>query len=325
MTWDQRVAKVQLHGFTDRQARFLVTVMLHAGVCLQRHYSAFAGIAHGRKVCDFFDSLVGRGYATASPCGHHRARVFHIHYKPLYRDIGEPENRNRRPATLPRVIERLMLLDAVMAERGPRWLSTEQEKVGHFTLNFRTSRVDLPSLTFRAEDAETVRYFPDKLPIGIEPDGRTHTFLYLVTRDVPMEFRGFLERHAELFRALPAWTVRLLIPMHKQRAMSLYQAAFYEHFASPLRPIVIEDLRWYFKERTRRSNEDEERFDQAERAFGAPRFQALYRTWLERGDSVLEGTMSTTLAEGIERGNGRLESHVLPHQYGHLYSLAGTA
>jgi hypothetical protein len=325
MTWDQRVAKVQLHGFTERQAGFLVTVMLHAGVCLQRHYSAFAGIAHGRKVCDFFDSLVGRGYATASPCGHHRARVFHVHYKPLYRDIGEPENRNRRPATLPRVIERLMLLDAVMADPGPRWLSTEQEKLGYFTLNFRTTRDDLPSLTFRAEEAETVRYFPDKLPIGIEQDGRTHTFLYLVTRDVPMEFRGFLERHAELLRALPAWTIRLLVPMHKREAVSLHEAAFREHFASPLRPIVVEDLRWYFKERMRRSNEAEERFDEAARAFGAPRFQAMYRAWIERGDSILEGAMSTTLTEGIERGVGRLERVVLEHQYAHLYALAGTA
>ena len=88
MTWDQRVAKVRLHGFTDRQAAFLVTVMLHAGVCVGRQYCAFAGIPHGRKVCDFFDALVTRRYATARPCGHHRARLFHIHHKPLYRAVG---------------------------------------------------------------------------------------------------------------------------------------------------------------------------------------------------------------------------------------------
>src|SRR5882672_6415653 len=110
-----------LHGFTDRQAAFLVTVMLHAGVCVGRQYCAFAGIPHGRKVCDFFDSLVTRGYATARPCGHHRARLFHIHHKPLYRAVGEPDNRHRRPTTLPRAIERLMILDAVLAERQRTW------------------------------------------------------------------------------------------------------------------------------------------------------------------------------------------------------------
>ena len=108
MTWGERVAQVRLHGFTDRQAAFLVTVMLHAGVCVRRQYCAFAGIPHGRKVCDFFDSLVTRGYATARPCGHHRARLFHIHHKPLYRAVGEPNNRHRRPTTLPRAIERLI-------------------------------------------------------------------------------------------------------------------------------------------------------------------------------------------------------------------------
>ena len=33
MTFDERVQAVAKKGFTDRQARFLVTVMLHAGVC----------------------------------------------------------------------------------------------------------------------------------------------------------------------------------------------------------------------------------------------------------------------------------------------------
>ena len=61
MTWDERVAKVRLHGFTDRQSAFLVTVMLHAGVCLGRHYCTFAGLAYGRKMHDFFQALLARG------------------------------------------------------------------------------------------------------------------------------------------------------------------------------------------------------------------------------------------------------------------------
>jgi hypothetical protein len=325
MTWDERVAQMRLHGFTDRQAAFLVTVMLHAGVCVGRQYCAFAGIPHGRKVCEFFGSLVTRGYATARPCGHHRARLFHIHHKPLYRALGETDNRYRRPTTLPRAIERLMVLDAVLADRVRTWLATEQDKFTYFTLTHRIPRQDLPSLTFRAEDAETVRYFPDKLPIALDPDGRTHLFLYLLTQDVPIDFRGFLERHAELLRALPAWTVRLLVPPHKRDAIPLYQAAFHEQLASPLRPSLVEDLRWFFHARRRPPSGAHERFDQAVRAFGAPRFQALYRGWLERGEPVLDATMSATLADAIARKTGRLECHVLPHRYGHLFPLVGTA
>src|SRR6185503_15619043 len=138
----------------------------------------------------------------------------------------------------------------------------------------RIPRQDLPSLTFRAEDSETVRYFPDKLPIGLDRDGRTHIFLYLVTRDVPVDFRAFLERHAELLRALPAWRLRLLVPRHKTDAVPIYKAAFHEQLASPLRPAVLEDLRWLFRSRRSTPDGPHERFDQAARAFSAPRFQA---------------------------------------------------
>ena len=325
MTWEQRVGRVRLHGFTDRQAAFLVTVMLHAGVCLGRQYCTFARIAYGQKMHDFFQSLLARGYATARACGHHKARLYHVHHKPLYRAIGEPDNRHRRPTTLPRAIERLMVLDAVIADGDRTWLATEQDKVAYFTLTHRISRQDLPSRTFRAENAETVRYFPEKLPIGLDPDGRTHLFLYLVTQDVPTDFRAFLERHAELLRALPAWTVRLLVPPHKTDAIPLYTAAFREQVASPLRPSLVEDLRWFFHARRQPPRGADERFDQAVRAFGAPRFQALYRAWLERGERVLDATMSATLADAIARKTGQLECHVLPHRYVHLFPLVGTA
>ena len=50
---EERVAAVRLFGFTDRQARFLVHVLVHAGVFLERQYRTFAGIAHGQKTHDF--------------------------------------------------------------------------------------------------------------------------------------------------------------------------------------------------------------------------------------------------------------------------------
>ena len=66
---------------------------------------------------DFFESLLLRGYVTARRCGQNRARLFHIHYKPLYRAIGQTNNRShRRPMALARAIERLMVLDAVYSQ-----------------------------------------------------------------------------------------------------------------------------------------------------------------------------------------------------------------
>ena len=98
MTWDERVAAVaaQTSRLTDRQAAFLLTVMLHAGVCVLRQYSTFTAMPHGRKITDFFRLLLDRRYATAQSCRHNRAHIFHIHYKPLYAAIGEPDNRHRQ-------------------------------------------------------------------------------------------------------------------------------------------------------------------------------------------------------------------------------------
>jgi hypothetical protein len=78
------------------QAAFLVTVMLHSGVCLGRQYCAYSRIVRGQKMYDFFASLVARRLATPYSSAHRRARIYHVHGKPLYALIGEPNNRNRK-------------------------------------------------------------------------------------------------------------------------------------------------------------------------------------------------------------------------------------
>jgi hypothetical protein len=312
-------------GFTERQAGFLVMVMLHAGVCMSRHYCAYARIRWGQKAHDFFTLLLERRYATARACGDQRARLYHLHHRPLYRAIGQEHNRHRKPMALPRAVERLMLLDAVLADRDLPWLATEDEKVTHFTLSLPVPRQDLPRVVFRGSESETTRYFPDKLPIAVAADGRTYVFVYLAARQEPVDFRGFLERHAELLRALPSWSIRLLVPRHLVDGIPAYRSAFAEHLASPLRPIVLDELRWYFRARRGAGDHGDERLHHASRAFGAPRFGALYRAWLERGEPVLDATLSPTLADAIARGTGGLDCRVLPHRYLHLLPLVGTA
>lgn len=325
MTWQERVKAVAGHGFTERQAGFLVTVMLHAGVCLGRHYCAYARIAYGQKVHDLFRILVARGYVTVRRCGHNTARLYHLHHKPLYEAIGDTNNRHRKPMTLPRAVERLMVLDAVLGARELDWLATEREKVAYFTVTRRIPQSVLPALTFRSPTSQTVRYFVDKFPIGLTADGRRHVFLYLATRPMPMDFRLFLERHAELLRAIPEWTVKVLVPRHLADALTRYEQAALEQMGAPLRPTIRDELRWYFHARRNPSQQERGRYERAIRAFGAPRFQAVYRAWVERGDAVLDATMSPVLSEALARRTGTVEGHVLPHGYLHLSSLVGTA
>ena len=84
MTFAERVHQVTTLGFLDRHARFLVTVLLHAGVCVGRQYCAFAGIRRGQVMHDFFTDLVGRGFATAYPRAHGSTHLYHLHAKALY-------------------------------------------------------------------------------------------------------------------------------------------------------------------------------------------------------------------------------------------------
>src|SRR5918995_3917260 len=76
-------------GLTERQARFLATVMLHSGVFVGRQYAAFAGITHGQKVHDFVEKLLVRRFVTPIGLGSTgRTKIFPVHYKPLYAALG---------------------------------------------------------------------------------------------------------------------------------------------------------------------------------------------------------------------------------------------
>ena len=325
----QREAAIVRFGYTERQARFLATVMLHGGVCVERQYCKFAGIAYGQKTHDFFEKLVIRRHATATDTGAlHRGRFYHVHCKTLYRAIGEPDNRNRKAMTCAAAIERLMLLDAVLAESELTWLGAADDKVSYFTAAASRLRSDeLPHLTFG--EPKVVRHFPDKLPIGVHRDGRPEVFLYLVTRSSPVDFRAFLDRHAELFRALYHWQVRVLFPRALWAERPAYERAFYEQLAMPISLSESEELAWLFRERRRLAESggasSEPRLREAERRFRAPRFRCLYRAWRRDGDSAIWPTVSAVLADKVERGEAVLQCDRVTGSYMHLDELIGTA
>ena len=133
MTFDERAQIVAKHGFTERQARFMTTVMLHAGVCVPRQYARFCGIVHGQKTRAFFAKLVRLQYASMYDCRHNRARIYHVNQRALYSAIGEPDSALRRPLTLNHAIRRLMVLDAVVEDPEMIWLGTAEDKAAQLS------------------------------------------------------------------------------------------------------------------------------------------------------------------------------------------------
>jgi hypothetical protein len=328
----QRMEAIAAFGFTERQARFLLNVLLHSGVFVERQYCAFAGIVHGQKSTDFIKALVERRFATPITTGKlHRGRMFHVHYKPLWAAVGEPDNRFRKPTAQGRMIERVMLLDAVLDDHEFTWLGPSTDKRRHFMrhLKGRLETRDYPHLLFGDGPRKAVRYFPDKLPIGVQPYAHPHVFVYLVTRPSPADFGLFLLRHIALLRVMVQWTIRLLFPRQLSKARLAYQHTAREHLATPLHQSVVETLEWLFPERKRLAESGagpaNERYLSASSAFRTPRYRALYHQWLEDPENTLWMAGSPIVADAIDRDHGQVEGVELARQYLHLSPLVDVA
>lgn len=331
MTTDERADAVAAYGFTERQATFLTAVMRHSGVCVQRQYCAFAGVSRGQVIRNFFGALVDRKFATAHPCARQGALVYHIHHKGLYRAIGEPDSRCRRRSSLERAIERLMLLDVVLSRPSLNWLATEREKVTYFLHRRNVNELDLPRTTFGSTATQTTRFFIDRLPIGVGV-GDDVTFLYLVTEPTGSRLREFLESHFKLFCALPNWRLLLVLPPTLRTAESAHRRAIADLCAAPVSLDITEEFRWYCMVRRsvetgggRRLEADVARFSRARRAFGSPRFFAVYRQWIREGDAATGRLLSPAFHDAWRTGRVAVESLVLPYVYAELGSLVQSA
>jgi hypothetical protein len=326
MTHQERVQAVIDFGFTERQARFVVLVLRHAGVCVPRQYASFGCIANGGRRCNaFFDRLVRRGYAHEVGCVHNRARLYHLHHKPLYHATGEATSTYRRRVSPRLAVERLMMLDAVLPISNLEWFTTASEK-GAYVASLSTATGSDGSRQQRdgIASANGPR-FASTFPIGREPDGRV-VLVYLVTEVWPERFRRFLQDHAPLLRLAPTWTLRLVFPRPLDGVYDTYQAVIRDELESPIHAGTIHELQRYFEQRRQAAHTTARQRVQWASNTGpmflqTARFDALYSRWLRQGDAVFEGPSSPIIAEALSNGHGRVESVVLPHSYRHLSPL----
>lgn len=329
----ERVKALQPWGFNERQARFLVHVLVFSGVFLERQYCQAVGIVHGQKSHDFLRRLIAQGYVTPiTPGSARRGRMYHVQYRPFYEAIGERDNRHRKPATVGRLIRRLMLLDAVLSDERYHWLGTERDKVRYFSQvmrrDFPIPLDSYPHIAFQREEDETLRFFPEKLPIGVDKEGRDHVFLYLATRPHPWDFRLFLLRHVALLQCVHRWRVRVLLPARLRKAKALYRYAFLDQVVRTVDPWTIDRLAEFFKACRKTgahvSRPEDPDLVKVYRRFGAIRFRALYRTWLRLGDTTTFSIARGHLVhDAYERGEGGIDFQELPRQYLQLTGLIG--
>src|SRR5262245_22799557 len=154
--------------------------MRHAGVCVPRQYAVFAGIVQGQKTRRFFAKLVQRGYACEARCRRNRGRVYHVHHHALYRAIGAPHSRYRRPVSARCAAARFMMLDALLAARDVTWFATPEEVRVHLASPLSNATGEASAhVVFR--DATAARLCGDTTRLGVDANGRT-VLLQLVER-----------------------------------------------------------------------------------------------------------------------------------------------
>ena len=329
MTFDERVEAVAKKGFTERQARLLTAVMLHAGVCVPRQYARFCGIVHGQKTRKFFAKLVRLQYASMYDCRHNRARIYHVNQRALYAGIGEAESTLRRPLTLNHAIQRLMVLDAIVEDPEMIWLRTAEDKANHLTALTGIRPDDLPHVTVGDGERRRARYFPDRLPIGIHLAGRG-VLVYVVLDPTLNDFRLFLERHSAVLRALPAWTVRVVVPPQFSDLSQRVKLTFATQLDAPaLSPEAIERVRQRFESvRTQHYPFDfgpTDHYVEDRDVLAAPKYHVLFKLWKKEGDAALAGLALGAIHDAVQAGAGRIETLELGHRYGHLSPLVAIA
>jgi hypothetical protein len=326
MTTAERVYAVADYGFSDRQARFLVLVMRHAGLCVKRQYATFAGIANGGEKCNaFFAKLVRRGFAVATDCIHARAHLYHVHHKPLYHAIGEPDSGFRRAVPARAAAERLMRFDAALISADLEWLTTRDEKLAYLvarTASESPERLRDVSVQLGPMVAERC---PGTFPIGIDPAGGV-VLVYLATVPWTDDFRTFLIGHTDVLRVASAWTLRIVFPSALRRVVAAYQIVAQEELEQPLSAEQLSQVAHYFFHRRRGT--DVHAAPEALRAmlsryaatFSGPRFIHLYRRWLSDQAAALT-PQSPTIRDALASGHGHVDCVVLPFSYEHLSPL----
>jgi hypothetical protein len=324
LTTQERVQAIADYSFTERQARFLVLVMRHAGLCVKRQYAAFAGIKPGGEKCNaFFEKLVRRGYAVTADCIHNRARLYHVNHKALYHAIGEPESRYRRAVPARRAAERLMRVDAALIDPDLDWLTTRSDKQAYLAARTASQSFEPPQ-EVAVQDRPDL--FPGTFPIGVDAAGRA-VLLYVATVPWCDDFRSFLAGHLGFLALIPTWTLRVVFAPSLQRVVPDYEGAVHEELESQLDPDTVNDLRWYFFHCRRRTDWSEyksdtlkTRFVRCAKAFAGPRFTRLYRRWLAEGDAALM-SVPAAVSEAFASGRAALDLRLLPHTYEHLSPL----
>ena len=314
-------ASLASFGYGPLDRAFLELAAVHGGYFLRRQYEAFCDLKRGRLSTHFLRRVVSRGHVRSSEYAN-RTEVFHVFARPVYRAIGDEDNRNRRPRPNFSIKAKLMALDFVLANRDRRFLGTESEKVQHFCGDLGIDESMLPGKTYRSRRSpgQTRRYFVEKYPIFLAPaeggDSSAVTSFCYVDEGVlsTSGFTSFLNRYRRLFVALRRF--RLVYVAAEYRHFRSAQRAFdrfAESLAKPESRLPRDAMGDYFVLRRLFETRQYHKLDKAKldrlrdlsARFGHPKTEAAFQDWSRE-------IMGNERSRPVDAA---FEFHLLPHRY----------
>ncbi|MDQ6708104.1 MAG: hypothetical protein M3Z85_19275 [Acidobacteriota bacterium] len=245
MTSD-RIAAIEQLGYDRREAEFLCLATLHSGSFIARHYTDFCQTAPGR-VRDVFAKKLARLQHTRDHRTLNRTIIHQIR-KPVFRAIGEVDNKNRRFASDLLTRRRMMSLDYVLRNYDQHFLPTEDDKVSYFTDKLGIPYSALPDRVYTAKTkarGATTKFFIHKFPVFTRPDGAA--VCYIDSDGSMQAFATFIKAYRCLLSSLREASLIYVTtnPMHFLAAQSCFERA--RNNAPPGRDFLEMELQ--FRER----------------------------------------------------------------------------
>jgi hypothetical protein len=184
-----------------------------------------------------------------------------------------------------------------------------------------------PSDGTSAAPASRPRRLPLIHPVGIDSGGRT-VFVCLITEAKPDRFRRALQGLLAHLATVHAWSLFVVFTARLARLTRAYQTMACEELESPLTDDDVQGLWRLFLRRREGVAEGRELpplpgvAGAGYQLFTRPRFNALYRRWMEVRDTAFEPLRSTAAVDAIAERRGHVEYLTLARDYEHLVPLA---
>lgn len=209
----ERIADLQqASGYTPREATFLWLVAEHSGYFVARQFDLFHGTQPGRSRDAFLKRLLANRHGCARVYARGLA-LYHVCSRPLYMQLGQPDNRNRRPRPPQLIRARLMALDFVLRHPLHCYLPYGEERAAWLANEHGVAPDSLPAKAYYAagRTARTLRHFVDKFPAFVSDQAaaqKAASFCYIDPGEASSQgWETYLRQYRSLFLSLPCFEV----------------------------------------------------------------------------------------------------------------------